>query len=104
MYVGVFCSIPSDHFVIPRSSANRMNLAFCYLLALGPVLLGAGVGDHNESILHEEPKAPWRDLPAHPEEVQVERDVSRSFIFYPKCKTSLCSTCELCDIYWTGLC
>ena len=46
----------------------------------GPILLGYRSG---ESVLTASARS-WRDLPRHKDEDQVELDVNRSFIYYPK--------------------
>jgi hypothetical protein len=45
---------------------------------IGPVLLGS---DHIAVATEEE--TPWRQLPPHRDEEQVQRDVDRSFVHYP---------------------
>lgn len=47
---------------------------------LGPLLLGY---DGRKSQASESDRS-WRDLPQHKDEGQVELDVNRSFIYYPK--------------------
>ena len=46
----------------------------------GPILLGYDV---STSVDGDSPES-WRDLPRHKDEDQVELDVNRSFIYYPK--------------------
>lgn len=46
----------------------------------GPILLGYR---SEESELVGSARS-WRDLPSHKDEDQVELDVNRSFIYYPK--------------------
>lgn len=47
---------------------------------VGPILLGYDVRTRKEA---ESPQS-WQDLPRHKDEDQVELDVNRSFIYYPK--------------------
>lgn len=51
------------------------------LIGVGPVLLGYDVRGN----MQENHRAKhWRDLPPHRDEGQVQLDVNRSFIYYPK--------------------
>ena len=47
------------------------------LTQAGPCLLGYSTSSAAAS------RTPWKDLPPHPEEAQVELDVNRAFIYYP---------------------
>jgi hypothetical protein len=46
----------------------------------GPILLG---GD-NQGKEYEHQDETWRNLPRHPDEDQVQLDVDRAFVYYPK--------------------
>ena len=50
----------------------------------GPLLLGYDADSVVDTGLSD-----WRDLPRHKDEDQVELDVNRSFIYYPKSMFSL---------------
>ena len=52
-------------------------LATLLTLLLGPVLLGCA-NDTNDDRTEL-----WRNLPAHADEEQVQRDVDRAFVYYP---------------------
>ena len=61
----------------------------------GPVLLGCEDHEADESenggpteIL--QPPADWKSLPAHKDEDQVQLDVNRAFVYYPKGNARLC--------------
>lgn len=47
---------------------------------VGPILLAYDVKTMGEA----ESSQAWQDLPRHKDEDQVELDVNRSFIYYPK--------------------
>lgn len=57
------------HLYVPRLTATK-----------GPILLGYR-SEESEPIGSARS---WRDLPSHKDEDQVELDVNRSFIYYPK--------------------
>ena len=52
---------------------------------LGPILLGYNKDSSDES--HS--STSWKALPRHKDEDQVELDVNRSFIYYPKGRPSV---------------
>jgi len=67
----------------------------------GPVLLGlpAGHGDTPTTPLAQATEAgPWKELPRHRDEDQVQLDVNRAFIYYPESK-SLPSSVPFCPIF-----
>ena len=53
------------------------SLATLLTLRLGPILLGCANDTNDDSTVS------WRDLPAHADEEQVQRDVDRAFVYYP---------------------
>jgi hypothetical protein len=54
----------------------------------GPILLGSGIDTGPASSNQGEKGSSWRSLPRHRDEDQVQLDVNRSFIYYPKSKFS----------------
>ncbi len=75
MWVGLttfFCSL---------EKGARCSSLFCFA---GPILLGLPSDIAGETLgAGESEPGDWRDLPPHPEEEQVEKDVARAFVYYP---------------------
>ena len=49
----------------------------------GPILLGFTSGDAIP-VKEQSNEDSWRTLPRHPDEDQVQLDVDRAFVYYPK--------------------
>jgi TBC1 domain family member 20 len=60
----------------------------------GPVLLGvqkettAGLSGKEQRVAQKE-ESRWQDLPPHKDEDQVDLDVKRSFVYYPRGKSTI---------------
>jgi len=53
-------------------------------LSTGPILLGIPIGTTEaEADAESDEVQPWRDLPCHKDEDQVQLDVNRAFTYYP---------------------
>lgn len=50
----------------------------------GPLLLGSAAQDTAADEQKQANQHPWRMLPRHPDEDQVQLDVDRAFVYYPK--------------------
>jgi len=50
----------------------------------GPILLGCTSEDTTPAQPEHSNQLQWRSLPRHPDEDQVQLDVDRAFVYYPK--------------------
>lgn len=68
-----------SHLALPSVLQGRaIRLVLILTVLAGPILLGC---DGHEKDAHA---SDWRDYESHKDEHQVDLDVNRSFIYYPK--------------------
>lgn len=74
-----------DHFRQSACESCRRGLT-PILQSLGPILLGYKEREESDEFRSLNT---WKKLPPHPDEEQVQKDVDRAFVYYPRGKQAL---------------